>query len=107
MTSSTHGGKAIGIYAALFPVAAIVAMLAFNISVYGDSAVGGSNQFILLLGGAVAALVGFYHKVSYDSMINHVSGNLKSPAGAILILLLVGALSGAWLVSGIIPSMIY
>ena len=107
MTSSTHGGKAIGIYAALFPVAAIVAMLAFNISVYGDSAVGGSNQFILLLGGAVAALVGFYHKVSYDSMINHVSGNLKSTAGAILILLMVGALSGAWLVSGIIPSMIY
>ena len=96
-----------GIYAALFPVAAIVAMLSFNVSVYGDNAVGGSNQFILLLGGAAAALVGFCNKVSYDSMISHVSVNLKSTTGALLILLMVGALSGAWLVSGIIPSMIY
>lgn len=107
MTAIPHKNKALNIYEALFPVAAIVAMLAFNISVYGDSAVGGSNQFILLLGGAVAALVGFYNKVSYDSMLSHVSGNLKSTTGALLILLMVGALSGAWLVSGIIPSMIY
>ena len=107
MTSSSHGKKEISIYGALFPVAAIVAMLAYNVNVYGDSAVGGSNQFILLMGGAVAALVGFYYQVSYDSMISHVSGNLKSTTGALLILLMVGALSGAWLVSGIIPAMIY
>lgn len=107
MHSTPHTHSQIGIYGALFPVAAIVAMLAYNVHVYGDSAVGGSNQFILLLGGAVAALVGFYHKVSYDSMLSHVSGNLKSTTGAILILLMVGALSGAWLISGIIPSMVY
>ncbi|OGR65034.1 MAG: Na+/H+ antiporter NhaC [Elusimicrobia bacterium GWB2_63_22] len=104
MTSSKTG---IGIYASLFPVVAIVGMLAYNVHVYGDSAVGGSNQFILLLGAGVAALVGFWHKVSYESMISHVSGNLKSTTGALLILLMVGALSGAWLISGIIPSMIY
>ncbi|MBU2573620.1 MAG: Na+/H+ antiporter NhaC [Elusimicrobia bacterium] len=107
MTAAPHRNKELSIYGALFPVAAIVGMLAFNVSVYGDNAVGGSNQFILLLGGAAAALVGFYNKVSYDSMLSHVSGNLKSTTGAILILLMVGALSGAWLVSGIIPSMIY
>jgi NhaC family Na+:H+ antiporter len=88
-------------------VAAVVGMLAYNVHVFGDNAVGGSNQFILLLAGAIAALVGFRHKVTYDSMLAHVSGNLKSTAGAILILLMVGALSGAWLISGIIPSMIY
>ncbi len=104
MTSSKTG---IGIYASLFPVAAIVGMLAYNVHVYGDAAVGGSNQFILLLGAGVAALVGFWHKVSYESMLSHVSGNLKSTTGALLILLMVGALSGAWLISGIIPSMIY
>jgi len=107
MTATPHGNKEISLSGALFPVAAIVGMLSFNISVYGDSAVGGSNQFILLLGGAIAALVGFYNKVSYDSMLSHVSGNLKATTGALLILLMVGALSGAWLVSGIIPSMIY
>jgi NhaC family Na+:H+ antiporter len=36
-----------------------------------------------------------------------VAENIKSTVGAILILLMVGALAGTWLVSGIIPSMIY
>jgi NhaC family Na+:H+ antiporter len=107
MIPGQHECKQINLSSSLFPVAAVVAMLAYNVHVYGDNAIGGSNQFILLMGGAVAALVGFWHKVTYDSMLSHVSSNLKSTTGAILILLMVGALSGAWLISGIIPSMIY
>ena len=34
--------------------------------VYGDDALSGSNQFILILGAAVAAIVGFVNKVSYQ-----------------------------------------
>jgi len=107
MIPGQHENRPISLGAALLPVAAVVGMLAYNVHVFGDNAVGGSNQFILLLAGAIAALVGFRHKVTYDSMLAHVSGNLKSTSGAILILLMVGALSGAWLISGIIPSMIY
>ena len=107
MLPGRHGHKNITIYAALFPVVAVVCMLAYNVHVYGDDAAGGSNQFILLMGGAIAALVGFGNKVSYASMLGCVADNLKSTTGAILILLMVGALSGAWLISGIIPSMIY
>jgi len=75
--------------------------------VYGDDALSGSNQFILLLGGAVAAIVGFIQKVSYETMLQKVADNLKSVSGALLILLFVGALAGTWLISGIIPAMIY
>ena len=59
------------------------------------------------MGGAVAAIVGVFNKVSYDQMLTEVAENVKSTTGALLILLMVGALSGTWLVSGIIPSMIY
>jgi len=59
------------------------------------------------MGGAVAAIVGFFNKVSYESMIEEVANNVKSTTGAILILLMVGALAGTWMVSGIIPTMIY
>jgi len=97
----------LSIYAALIPVVALVGMLAFNVFVFGDDALGGSNQFILLLGGAVAAIVGVYYKVDYKSMVEEVSQNIKSTTGAILILLMVGALAGTWLLSGIIPTMIY
>lgn len=99
--------KELNIWEALIPVFALVAMLAYNVYVYGGDALSGSNQFVLLLGGAVAAVVGVYNKVSFGQMIEEVSENIKSTAGAILILLMVGALAGTWLISGIIPTMIY
>ena len=92
---------------ALLPVFILVVLLAFNVGVYGDDALGGSNQFILLLGAAVAALVGFTNKVPYKKMIAAIGSNVQSTTGAILILLFVGALAGTWLLSGIIPAMIY
>lgn len=100
--------KELNIWEAIIPVLALVGMLFYNVFfVYGDDALSGSNQFILLLGAAVAAIVGFYNKVSFEQMLDEVAENIKSTAGAILILLMVGALAGTWLISGIIPSMIY
>ena len=92
---------------ALFPIIILVILLSYNVFIYGDEALGGSNQFILLIGGAIAAIIGFYKKVSYDVMIQKVAENLQSVTGALLILLFVGALAGTWLISGIIPAMIY
>mgnify|MGYP001496470484 CR=1 FL=1 len=99
--------KELNIWEALLPVFVLMAMLAFNVYVFKDDAISGSNQFVLLLGGAVAAIVGFRNKVSYMTMLNEVAENIKSTTGAILILLMVGALAASWLISGIIPSMIY
>ena len=100
--------KELSIFEALIPVLALILMLFYNVFfVFGDNALNGSNQFILLLGAAVAAIVGFLKKNSYSQMLNEVSENLKSTSGALIILLMVGALSGTWLVSGIIPTMIY
>ena len=100
--------KELSIYTALVPVFALILMLFYNVFfVFGDDALNGSNQFILILGAAVAAIVGFLNHTSYKKMLEEVSENLKSTSGALLILLMVGALSGTWLVSGIIPTMIY
>ncbi|GGB65505.1 sodium:proton antiporter [Flavobacterium suaedae] len=104
---ATDTTKQLSLFKALIPVILLVAILAFNVYVFGDDALSGSNQFVLLLGGAIAAIVGFTHKVPYSTMLGKVSKNIKSTAGAILILLMVGALSGTWLLSGIIPAMVY
>lgn len=104
---SVVGNRDLSIWEALIPVIALISMLAFNVFVFGDDSLSGSNQFILLLGGAVAAIVGHFNKVSFDRMIEEVAGNIQSTAGAILILLMVGSLAGTWMVSGIIPTMIY
>ncbi|MDG1711715.1 MAG: Na+/H+ antiporter NhaC [Flavobacteriaceae bacterium] len=99
--------KKLSLGIALLPILILVILLSYNVLVYGDDALGGSNQFILLLGAAIAGIVGFYYKVSYKFMIDKVAENLQSVTGALLILLFVGALAGTWLISGIIPAMIY
>ena len=99
--------KELNIWEALFPIIILIILLAYNIFIFGDDALGGSNQFILLIGASVAAIVGFRNKVTYGQMMEEVSINLKSTSEPILILLMVGALAGTWLISGIIPGMIY
>ncbi|MDX1471864.1 MAG: Na+/H+ antiporter NhaC family protein, partial [Flavobacteriaceae bacterium] len=98
----------LNIWEALIPVFALVIMLFYNVFfVFGDDALSGSNQFILLMGAAVAAIVGAFNKVSFDQMMEEVAENIKSTTGALIILLMVGALAGTWMVSGVIPTMIY
>lgn len=100
--------KELNIWEALIPVFILMGLLAYNIF-YADGAWLGdySNQYILLLGGLVAAAVGFLNKVSINRMVSEVIENWKSVFVPILILFLVGALAGTWLVSGIIPAMVY
>jgi NhaC family Na+:H+ antiporter len=97
----------LSLWQALVPVVLLVGMLAYNVFVYGDDSLDGSNQFILLLGAAVAAIVGVSKGAKFGDMIEDVAKNLKSTTEPVLILLMVGALAGTWLLSGIIPTMIY
>ena len=99
--------KEISLGIALLPIIILVLLLSYNVLIYGDDALGGSNQFILLIGGAIAGIIGFFYKVKYDTMLEKIAENLQSVTGALLILLFVGALAGTWLISGIIPAMIY
>lgn len=92
---------------ALIPVVGLIIMLAFNVFVFGDNAISGSNQFILLMGAVLAVVVGYFNGVSYEQIIDEIAESISSTSEAIIILLLVGGLAGSWLLSGIIPSMIY
>ncbi|WP_299103448.1 Na+/H+ antiporter NhaC family protein [uncultured Winogradskyella sp.] len=101
--------KELNLFEALIPVVILMGMLAYNIFfVEGSEWFGAyTNQIILLLGGAVAAVVGFFNKTSLNTMLKEVWENLKSVFVPIVILFLVGALAGTWLVSGVIPAMVY
>ena len=97
----------ISIIASVLPIIILIILLAINVGVYGDDSLNGSNQFILLVGAFIASIIGYFHKVSYKIIINSISKSVKATTSPILILLFVGALAGTWLVSGIIPAMIY
>lgn len=101
--------KELSFFEALIPVVILMAMLAYNIFfVEGQEWLGAyTNQIILVLGGGVAAVVGFFNKVNLSTMLKEIWENLRSVFVPIMILFLVGALAGTWLVSGVIPAMVY
>ncbi len=93
---------------ALIPVVFLVIALMFNvIGVFGDDALAGSNQFILLMAAAVTAITGIYQGFSWNKILAGIEDSIKSTTGAILILFMIGALAGSWMISGIVPAMIY
>ena len=100
--------KELNFLEALIPVVLLMGLLFYNIIFEEGELLGEySNQFILLIGGAIAAIVGFFNKVSIHIMLSEIWENLKSVFIPIMILFLVGALAGTWLVSGVIPAMVY
>lgn len=98
----------LSIWEALTPVLLLISMLAYNILFHDGEIVGQySNHYILLIGGFIAAIVGLFNKVTIPTMISEVWNNLKSVSTPIAILLLVGALAGTWMISGVVPAMVY
>lgn len=92
---------------AIIPLIFLMVFLALNVIIYGDSATSGANQVVLLLSGAVAAIIGIKNKVSWEVILEGIVKAISSSLSAIIILLLIGALAGTWLLSGIVPAMIY
>ncbi|HLS12541.1 MAG TPA: Na+/H+ antiporter NhaC [Flavobacteriaceae bacterium] len=105
---SSNDRPELPLFKALIPIVVLIALLFYNVFyAFKDDALSGSNQFILLIGATVAGIVGYTNNTSYRSMMREVANNIKSTTSPIIILLMVGALAGTWLISGIIPSMIY
>ncbi len=101
--------KELSMWEALIPVIILMSMLAYNIFFVESQEWFGAytNQIILLIAGGVTAIVGFFNKVTINRMLAEVWENLKSVFVPIMILFLVGALAGTWLISGVIPAMVY
>ena len=98
----------LNIWEALIPVILLMIMLAVNIKFFDGEFIGEyTNQYILITAGIISAIVGFFNKVSFQRMVAEIWENLKSVFVPIMILLMVGALAGTWLVSGVIPAMVY
>jgi NhaC family Na+:H+ antiporter len=104
---SKNSPKRVSLIVAFSPLLFLIGLLAFNIYFFKDDATGGANQIALLLAAGVAAFIGKRLGYSWSKMQKGVVKSLKSAMSAILILLMIGALSGTWMISGIVPTMIY
>lgn len=95
------------LFQSLIPILSLVVLLVLNVLIFGDNATGGANQVALLLAGAVAGLIAWYLKMTWNQVMDGVLDSINSAMSAVLILLMIGALAGTWMLSGIVPALIY
>jgi len=93
---------------ALIPVVLLVGLLALDISIFGSDAILGASQVSLLVASGVCVWLAMWlYKTPWSAFEEAIRSNVGDVTNAIVILLLIGALSGAWTVSGIVPTFIY
>ena len=107
MMQSTNN-KHLSPWLSLLPIAILVGLLALTIYIFGSDALGGGSQVSLLMATGICVLIGMVvlrrpWAAFEEAMVRNISG----VSTAIIILLIIGALSGAWIVSGVVPTLIY
>lgn len=98
----------IPLFIALVPFLFLIGALSYNvIYLFGDNALSGSNQLIIMLATGLTAILGWRYGITWETIRLGMSNSLGEATQAIAILLLIGALAGTWLISGVVPAMIY
>lgn len=92
---------------ALIPVIVLIALLAFDISILGSDSIQGASQVSLLFASGIAVWLAMWRfKKPWSAFEDAIKANIGNITSAIVILLLIGAISGTWTMSGIVPTMI-
>ena len=92
---------------ALIPLVALVALLALDIAIFGaDSILGASQVVLLVASGICIALSMWLYRTPWSEFESGITSNFGDVASAVLILFLIGAISGTWTMSGIVPAFI-
>ena len=92
---------------ALIPIIVLMVILALNVYYFKDAVLDGPNQMALLLASIIGVLISFRLGVGWEHIMKHILDTINKAMPSILILFLIGALSGSWLISGVVPTLIY
>ena len=100
--------SAAGTILSLIPVIVLITLLAVNIGLYGSDSILGASQVALLASAGVCVLLAStFFKTPWKAFEKAIGSNFADVAGATLILFLIGAVSGTWTMSGVVPAFIY
>lgn len=91
----------------LIPIIFLLALILMNVLLIEGEPLDGGNQLSLLLAGLLAGLIAFFNGISWETIREKVHTTIGTSLESIMILFSIGMLAGAWMLSGIIPTMIY
>lgn len=92
----------------LMPILLLVVLLFFTIKSFGSDALSGASQVCLLVATAACAALGMIgYKIQWKEIEHAIVNNIMGVSSALIILLIIGALSAVWMLSGVVPTLIY
>ncbi|MBE0651805.1 MAG: Na+/H+ antiporter NhaC [Bacteroidales bacterium] len=91
---------------AIIPIVFLIILLSFNVIFWKDT-LQGANQVALMTAAALAGILGFRMGYTWTEMRDQIVKTIGTAMPAILILLLIGAIAGTWMISGVVPALIY
>lgn len=92
----------------LIPFVALVAVLVLVIKGFGADALSGGSQVALMFAAGVTVAIGMvFYRIPWKDFENAMVDNISSVATSVIILLLIGAVAGSWMISGVVPTLIY
>ena len=95
-------------FVSLIPFVVLIATLVVVIKVFGaDALEGGSQVSLLFATGVIVAISMIFYRIPWKDFEEGILDNIRAVGTSILILLLIGAVAGSWMVSGVVPTMIY
>lgn len=90
------------------PFLVLIVLISCCVAVFGNATLDGASQVSLLVASAVSVMIGHFRgRLSWENLEREMTSKIASCTPAIIILLLIGAIGGTWMVSGIVPTMIY
>jgi len=95
------------LFLAILPIALLILMLGLNINYFGDDSVAGPNQVALLFAAAIASVIATFLGRSWADIRKQIINSIGDAMPSILILLMIGALAGTWMISGVVPTLVY
>jgi Na+:H+ antiporter, NhaC family len=95
-----------GLFAALIPILFLMVMLTANVFIF-DDVLDGPNQIALMLAASVGAVLAYRLGFKWEALNHRIIKTIGAAMPSMLILLLIGSLAGTWLLSGVVPVMIY
>lgn len=95
-------------FISFLPILFLISMLIATISSFGSDALNGSSQVVLLGATAFCVFIGMvFYRIPWQVYEDAIVDNIKGVSTALVILLVIGALSGSWMISGVIPTLVY
>ncbi len=93
---------------AAIPLVVLIGMLAVVISLFGSDSLSGGSQLALLFATALCVSISMlFYREPWSVFEEQLKKTVGSVSVTVVMLLMIGMMAGTWMVSGVVPTLIY